>query len=150
MSGILFFIFASCHPLIHHFQVVNFLKNWFWTLIFVVKIEGNLIFLWNEFLVHGLKIIILRILILLITLLLVCFMLIIPKFTYSLLNETCLSNRDTEYLIAEKTHLYCYILFLFCYYFGIIFLHPICWQILNLKWLLTVVLIVRIIEWLLL
>ena len=62
--------------LIHHFQVVNFLKNWFWTLIFLVKIEGNLIFLWNEFLVHGLKILILRILIFLITLLLVCFMLI--------------------------------------------------------------------------
>ena len=31
--------------LIHHFQVVNFLKNWFWTLIFLVKIEENLIFL---------------------------------------------------------------------------------------------------------
>ena len=30
----------------------------------------------------------------------------IPKFTYSLLNETCLSNRGTEYLIAEKTNLY--------------------------------------------
>ena len=62
--------------LIRHFQVVNFLKNWFWTLIFFVKIEGNLIFLWNEFLVHGLKILILRILIFLITLLLVYFMLI--------------------------------------------------------------------------
>ena len=37
----------------------------------------------------------------------------IPKFTYSLLNETCLSNRDTEYLIAEKSYLYCYILFFF-------------------------------------
>ena len=59
----------------------------------------------------------------------------IPEFTYSLLNEPCLSNRDTEYLIAEKSYLYCYILFLFCYYFRIIFLHPICWQILNLKWL---------------
>ena len=84
--------------LIRHFWVVNFLKNWFWTLIFPVKIEGNLIFLlWNEFLVHGLKILILRILIFFITLLLVCFMLIkSPKFTYSLSSETCLSNRDTE------------------------------------------------------
>ena len=46
--------------LICHFRVVNFLKNWFWTLTFPVKIEGNLIFLlWNEFLVHGLKILIL-------------------------------------------------------------------------------------------
>ena len=56
--------------LIRHFnfRVVNFLKNWFWTLIFPVKIEGNLIFLlWNEFLVHGLKILILRILIFFIT-----------------------------------------------------------------------------------
>ena len=54
--------------LVRHFRVVNFLKNWFGTLIFPVKIEGNLIFLlWNEFLVHGLKILILRILIFFIT-----------------------------------------------------------------------------------
>ena len=104
------------HPLIHHLQDVNFLKNWFWTLIFLVKIEWNLIFLWNEFLVKGLKIPIQRILIFLITLLLVCLHAHkIPKFTYSLLNENCLSNRDTDYLIAEKV--FSYILFLVCYYF---------------------------------
>ena len=40
----------------------------------------------------------------------------IPKFTYSLLNETCLSNRDTEYLNAEK------VLFIFFYSFSFLLL----------------------------
>ena len=109
---LLLFFFFGCEKgiltifLIQHLQEVNFLKNWFWTLIFLVKIEGNLIFFRNEFLVHGLKIPIQhvqRILIFLITLLLVCFMLI-------------------KSLIAEKV--YSYILFLFCYYFWNYFSSP--------------------------
>ena len=40
----------------------------------------------------------------------------IPKFTYSLFNETCLSNRDTEYLIAEE------VLFIFLYSFSFLLL----------------------------
>ena len=100
--------------LIRHFRVVNFLKNWFWTLIFPVKIEGNLIFLlWNEFLVHGLKILILRILIFY-NILLVCFMLIKSQNLLILYQMKLVFQIEIlSILMLKKSYLYSYILFSF-------------------------------------